>query len=132
MNEQPPTARVRGGGAFEKLASYSRAARVGKLIAVSGTAALGEDGVALFPGDIYRQTRRALELGLEAAAQLGASPEQVLRTRLFLAPDSDWREAVRAHGELFAGVDPANTTLFAGGFIPPGCLVEIEIDAALP
>jgi len=129
MNEQRTTDRVRSGSAFEDVASYSRAARVGNLVAVSGTAALDEHGVALYPGDVYRQTKRALEIGLEAVVELGASTAQVLRTRLFLAPGCDWREAARAHGELFAGVNPANTTLFAGGFIPSGCLVEIEIDA---
>jgi enamine deaminase RidA (YjgF/YER057c/UK114 family) len=123
------TSRVRSGSQFEESASYSRAARVGNVVAVSGTAALDDHGGILFPGDVYRQTKAALEVGLEAAATLGAKSDRVLRTRVFLAPGSDWREATRAHGEIFAGVDPANTTLFAGGFIPPGCLVEIEIDA---
>lgn len=52
-----------------------------------------------------------------------------MRTRLFLGPDSDWREAVKAHRELFEGIDPANTTLYVAGFIPPGVLVEVELDA---
>jgi enamine deaminase RidA (YjgF/YER057c/UK114 family) len=123
------TRRVRSGSPFEDTASYSRAVRVGDVVAVSGTAALDEDGMALHPGDLYEQTKTALRVGLEAAAELGAGSDHVLRTRVFLAPGVDWREAVRAHGEIFAGVNPANTTLFAGGFIPPGCLVEIEIDA---
>ena len=41
----------------------------------------------------------------------------------------DWHAAVRAHGEAFAGVDPANTTYFVAGFIPEGVLVEVELDA---
>ena len=36
---------------------------------------------------------------------------------------------MRAHRELFEGVDPANTTLYVAGFIPPGVLVEVELDA---
>ena len=52
--------RVRDGSAFEKTAAYSRAARSGNVIAVSGTAALSEDGVALYPGDVYAQTLEAL------------------------------------------------------------------------
>lgn len=123
-----PATRVRSGGAFEKLASYSRAARMGNIVAVSGTAALAEDGSALHPGDAYLQTRVALERALEAAAQLGVERDHVVRTRIYLAPDSDWREAARAHGEFFEGVDPANTTLFVAGFIPAGALVEVEID----
>ena len=128
---QADTDRVRSGSRFEALASYSRAARAGNVIAVSGTAALDAQGKALHPGDVYRQTKTALGAALEAARQLGATREQVIRTRLFLAPGADWQGAIQAHAELLKGVDPANTTLFAGGFIPEGCLVEVELDAVL-
>jgi enamine deaminase RidA (YjgF/YER057c/UK114 family) len=120
--------RVRDGSEFERLASYSRGARAGAIVAVSGTAALGPDGTALYPDDAYLQTRTAFERALEAAQRLGVERDHVIRTRIFLAPGSDWRAAARAHGELFSGVDPANTTLFVAGFIPAGCLVEVEVD----
>jgi len=42
-----------------------------------------------------------------------------------------WEGAVRAHREAFAGVDPATTTLYVAGFIPPGVLAEVELDAVL-
>ena len=128
---QADTHRVRSGSRFEALASYSRAARVGDVIAVSGTAALDAHGKALHPGDAYRQTKQALALALEAAERLGAPRGQVVRTRLFLAPGADWEGAIRAHAEVLKGVDPANTTLFVAGFIPEGCLVEVELDAVL-
>ena len=64
-----------------------------------------------------------------AAAELGASVADVTRTRLLLAEGTDWHAAVRAHGEAFAGIDPANTTYFVAGFIPAGVLVEVELDA---
>jgi enamine deaminase RidA (YjgF/YER057c/UK114 family) len=83
----------------------------------------------LHPGDTYRQTRDAFERAIAAAEELGVAIEEVVRTRLFLGPGSDWREAVRAHHDVFEGVDPANTTLYVAGFIPPGVLVEVEIDA---
>lgn len=104
---------------------------MGGVIAVSGTAALDSRGNALHPGDAYSQTKTALRLAVEAAERLGASREQVVRTRLFLAPGADWKGAIRAHAEVLEGVDPANTTLFVGGFIPEGCLVEVELDAIL-
>ncbi len=121
--------RVRSGSPFESVAGYSRAARCGDVIAVSGTAAMGADGEALHPGDAYGQTKAALELALAAVHELGAGRTRVVRTRLFLAPDCDWREAVKAHRDVFGGVDPANTTLFVERLIPPGCLVEVELDA---
>ena len=119
---------VREGGGFEEAAAYSRAVRIGNVVAVSGTAAFA-DGAVLHPGDVYGQTLAALRKALDAAATLGAAREDVLRTRLLLAPGADWEGAVRAHHELFEGINPANTTYFVGGFIPEGVLVEVELDA---
>jgi enamine deaminase RidA (YjgF/YER057c/UK114 family) len=122
--------RVRDGGGFGEAAAYSRAIRFGPHIAVSGTAPLAE-GRVLHAGDSYRQTQAAIERALQAAAELGAGSADVVRTRLLLAPDCDWREAARAHAEAFAGVDPANTTYYVGALIPEGALVEVELDAAV-
>ncbi|ADB49368.1 Rid family hydrolase [Conexibacter woesei] len=120
---------VRSGSPFEQLASYSRAARIGDIVAVSGTAALDETGVSLFPGDPAAQTREALMRALEAAAALGARREDVVRTRIYLLAGTEWRGAVEAHGAIFRGVDPANTTLHVAELIPQDCLVEVELDA---
>ena len=115
----------REGGGFEEAAAYSRAVRIGQHVAVSGTAA--REG-----GDAYAQTVEALHRALAAAGELGAAPEDVLRTRLLLAEGCDWEGPVRAHREAFAGIDPANTTYFVSGFIPEGVLVEVELDAIVP
>jgi enamine deaminase RidA (YjgF/YER057c/UK114 family) len=114
----------REGGGFEEVAAYSRAVRIGQHIAVSGTAP--REG-----GDAYEQTREAIARALAAAAELGASKEDVLRTRLLLTQGCDWRGAILAHAEAFAGVEPANTTYFVSGFIPEGVLVEVELDAVV-
>jgi enamine deaminase RidA (YjgF/YER057c/UK114 family) len=121
---------VSDGSSFEQLAGYARAVRIGSHVAVSGTAALS-DGVVLHPGDTYAQTREALVRALAAADELGAAASDVLRTRLLLVTGCDWHGAVRAHGEVFAGIEPANTTYFVAGFIPEGVLVEVELDAVL-
>ena len=118
------------GTVFEERASYSRAVRAGAHVAVSGTAPMGPEGV-LHPGDTYRQTVVAIEKALGAAAALGAAPTDVIRTRMLLAPGAAWEDAVRAHGEAFAGISPANTTYVVAGFIPD-VLVEIELDAIVP
>lgn len=121
--------RYASGGAFEVQAGYSRAVRAGELVAVSGTAATAADGSALAPGDVYEQTRIAIERALEAVHALGGAAAEVVRTRLYLTPGADWRGAVRAHAEAFAAAPPANTTLFVAGLIPDGALVEVELDA---
>ena len=83
----------------------------------------------MHPGNSFLQTQAAIRKALGAAGELGAVREDVVRTRLLLAPDCDWREAARAHAEAFTGVDPANTTYYVGGLIPEGALVEVELDA---
>ena len=116
--------RYREGGGFEDAAAYSRAVRQGHHVAVSGTASAGG-------GDAYAQAREVIARALAAAAKLGARPEDVLRTRLLLAPGCDVDAVVRAHGEAFTGVEPANTTYFVGGLVPEGALVEFELDAVI-
>jgi enamine deaminase RidA (YjgF/YER057c/UK114 family) len=122
--------KVRDGGGFGEAAAYSRAVRDGRHIAVSATAPL-EGGRLLHPGDSYLQTRESISRALAAAAELGARADDVLRTRMLLAPGCDWREAARAHAEAFAGIEPANTTYYVGALIPEGALVEVELDAVL-
>lgn len=123
--------RYHDGSPFAQSASYARAVRSGGFVAVSATAATAASGAALFPGDAYAQAREAIARALAAAAELGAARDEVVRTRLYLAPDCSWRDAMRAHGEAFAGAEPANTTFVVAGFIPAGVLVEVELDAVV-
>lgn len=122
---------VRDGSAWEEFAGYARACRVGRRVAVSGTTDHDSDGRATHPGDVYAQTRAAIQAGLAAVRELGGSVTDVLRTRVFLVPGADWEQAARAHRELLGEVAPANTTLYVAGLIGPGLLVEVEIDAEI-
>lgn len=119
------------GTPFEQTASYARAVRHGSFVAVSGTIAMDTEGRVAHPDDVYLQTKNAFLKAIEALEKLDGSLYDVIRTRMFLAPNSDWTRAAKAHGEIFNGVDPANTSLFVSGLLVPGALVEIEIDAML-
>jgi enamine deaminase RidA (YjgF/YER057c/UK114 family) len=119
---------VRTGG-FEDIGGYARAVRIGGTIAVSGTAATDAEGKALHPGDAYAQTRDAFERAVWALRDLGGGLNDVIRTRIYLAPGADWRRAIDAHRELFGETLPANTTVYVAGFIPAGVVVEVELDA---
>ena len=118
-------------GGFEDVAGYSRAVRVGELIAVSGTAATGPDGAIISPDDVYAQTREGFKRAIAAVEALGGSIADVMRTRIYLAAGADWRSAIRAHHELFDEIRPANSTLFVVGFPPEGALAEVEVDAVV-
>jgi enamine deaminase RidA (YjgF/YER057c/UK114 family) len=116
---------------WEAIVGYSRAVRVGNVIEVSGTAAADAEGNILYPGDVYLQTREALRIIGEALQGLGASYEDVTRTRVLLRNVGTWKEAGRAHGEVFSKIRPANTTVQAGPFIMPNILVEVEASAVV-
>ena len=128
---EPHLDRVQDGGGFEEVAGYSRAARRGSVIAVSGTTANDGSGGALHRGDTERQTAAALRQAVAAVERLGGSIDDVVRTRVYLTPDADWAAAARAHAEVFGVVKPANTTLFVHALIGDDFLVEVEVDAVV-
>lgn len=123
------SSRYRDGAPWEQIAGYSRAARAGNFVAVSGTTA--PSGAERFPGDTYGQVRAALGKVVEAVEAFGGSRFDIIRTRVLLVPGADVDEACRAHLEMLGDVAPANTLLFIAALIGPGLLVEIEADAVL-
>lgn len=100
------------------------------MVFVAGTAPIAEGGGAEAPGDVYRQTRRCIEIGAKAIQEGGANLNDAVRTRIML-DISSLREAARAHGEAFAAVRPTCTIVEVSGFIDPGWLVKIELDCAI-
>jgi enamine deaminase RidA (YjgF/YER057c/UK114 family) len=81
------------------------------------------------PPDAYSQARRCLEIILDALAELGAGPEDVVRTRVYITSPEHWEEVGRAHGEVFGKIRPASAMLVITGLLDPRFLVEIEADA---
>ncbi|MGH7446233.1 MAG: RidA family protein [Longimicrobiales bacterium] len=120
--------RVETAAPWAATVGYSRAVRVKDTIHVAGTAAVGEDGRIAHIDDAYAQARRCLEIIVAALRELGAGPEHVVRTRMYVRSRDDWEAVGRAHGEVFRIVRPATTMVFTG-FIDPEMLVEIEADA---
>jgi enamine deaminase RidA (YjgF/YER057c/UK114 family) len=123
---------VSSGSPFEPMIGLSRAVRVGSILAVAGTAPIGPDGAAAHRGDVYGQTRLCLDIIKRAIEEAGCSLSQVVRTRVMLTDIEHWREAARAHGELFSAIKPACTFVQVSRFIDPDWLVEIEADCVAP
>ena len=84
------------------------------------------------PRDAYGQARRCLEIIVAALEEAGATPKDVVRTRMFLLDAGDADEVGRAHGELFGDVRPVSTMIVVSAFLDPRWIVEIEADALLP
>ena len=120
--------RVSSGSPFEAPIGFSRAVRSGPWIAVSGTAPLGPDGKTAHAGDIYLQTRCCFQIMILAIEQAGGSIRDVIRTRIMLTDIRQWREAARAHGEVFNEIRPACTFVQVAALIDPEWLVETEAD----
>ena len=83
------------------------------------------------PGDAYAQTAFCLAVIGEALAEVGAELRGCVRTRVYLRNIEDWEGVGRAHGEVFADIQPASTFVGAGDFLLPGFLVEIEASAVV-
>ena len=98
---------------------------------VSGTVAVDDEGRIASPGDPYGQARRCLEIIVHALAEAGASPTDVVRTRMFVTDAEDWVEVGRAHGEVFGETKPATTLVAVAGLVDPEALVEMEAVAVL-
>ena len=123
--------RISTGSPFEKSIGFSRAVRQGNIIAVSGTAPIAPGGGTAYPGDLYRQTQACIEIIKTAVEQAGGALSDVIRTRIMLTDITRWREAAKAHGEVFGDICPACTLVQVSRFIDADWLVEMEADAVV-
>jgi enamine deaminase RidA (YjgF/YER057c/UK114 family) len=121
---------ISSGSAWEERYGYSRAVVADGRVHVSGTAPIMPDD-ADPPPDAYAQARRCLEILVDALAQAGASPGEVVRTRIFVTDREHVPDVMRAHGEVFSEARPACTGIVAE-LLDPRWLVEIEAEAILP
>jgi enamine deaminase RidA (YjgF/YER057c/UK114 family) len=123
---------VASGAPWEDRVGYSRAVRVGDRIHVTGTTATLPGGGHAGDGDAYVQSRQALDNIARALASLGASLDDVVRTRLYVTDIERDQQAVgRAHAELLGHVRPATSMVEVSRLIERWMLVEIEADAVL-
>jgi enamine deaminase RidA (YjgF/YER057c/UK114 family) len=129
---KPKRQSVSSGSPYEPMIGISRAVRIGQVIAVSGTAPIGQDGKTVGVGDPAAQARRCFEIVKQALEKLGASLDDVIRARVFLTRIGDWKVVAEVHGEYFRGVRPASTFVQVSRFVDPDWLVEVEVDAVAP
>ena len=115
---------------WEAMAGYSRAVRIGNIIAVSGTTASNAAGEVQHIGDAGAQATYIIRKIESSLAEAGASLSDVIRTRIFVANIADWEAVARAHGAIFGNIRPANT-LVSASMVDPRQLVEIEADAVI-
>ena len=122
---------VSTGSPYEPILGIARAVRIGNIAAVAGTAPIAPDGSNAAVGDPVGQARRCFEIAKDALEGLGASLEDVIRTRVILTDIAHWEAVGKVHGEYFGDIRPVNTMMQVTRFIDPEWLVEIEVDAVI-
>ena len=126
VERRPGWLHVSSGSSFEPIAGYSRAVRVGNRVLVSGTTATNGADEIVCLGDAAAQTTFILDKIAASLTPLGASLEDVVRTRVYLRDANQWEAVARAHGRYFGAIRPANTMLEIARLIGD---YEVEIEA---
>jgi enamine deaminase RidA (YjgF/YER057c/UK114 family) len=118
---------VSSGSPFESTIGFSRAVRVGDRVLVSGTAPIFADGSC--PDDAHAQAERCFAIIEHALREAGATPTDVVRTRMYLTDARDADAVGRAHGAMFGATRPAATMVVVAALLDPRWRVEIEAEA---
>lgn len=121
---------ARSGSPYEDAFGFARGVRIGDRIEIAGTAPIPPPGDALAP-TAYAQMLRCGEVVIAALEELGASAEDVIRTRTYITDPADAEEIGRAHRELFGAASPAATMVVVVALVEPAWKVELEVEAQL-
>jgi enamine deaminase RidA (YjgF/YER057c/UK114 family) len=120
---------VLSGSSWEPLGGFSRAHRLDDRIWISGTTAThGERAIG--GNDVKAQFHFIIDKIEGALLSLGATLDDVVRTRIYVRNVYDWEDVARAHGERFRHVMPANT-LVQADLVGDEYLVEVEAEAVV-
>ena len=122
---------ISSGAKWEEIVGYSRLVKVNNMIFITGTVAADDDGNTVGVNDPFAQTKFIIQKVEKILIRVGASLEDVVRTRMFVTDISKWEEIGKAHGEFFGTIKPATTMVEVSSLIGPDFLVEIEFDAVL-
>ena len=122
--------RSTSGSPYESEYGFSRAIRVGERVLVAGTAPIPHAGEEVAP-TAYRQMLRCGQIIVSALEEAGASPNDVVRTRMYLTDPAYADEVGRAHREIFGEAAPAATMVVVAALINPAWKVEGEVEAVV-
>lgn len=111
---------------------YNQAVKAGGLLFCSGQIALDPaSGAMVGAGDVEAETRQVLANLRAVLAEAGCTPQQVVRTTVFLADLGDFARVNAIYAEVFgAGVSPARACVEVAA-LPRGARVEIDCIAVL-
>ena len=132
MSPAPSLEAVVTAAAPAPVGPYNQAVKAGGLLFCSGQIALDPaTGEMVGSGDVEAETRQVLANLQAVLAAAGCSPQQVVRTTVFLADLADFAKVNALYAEVFgAGVSPARACVQVAA-LPKGGRVEIDCIAVL-
>ena len=105
--------------------AYSQATTDGNVLITAGQLPLTTDGELLDDEPVAEQTRQCLENVAAILESEGLSPNDVLKTTVFLDDIDDFEAFNEAYSGFFESDPPARSAVEAGA-VPKGAAVEIE------
>ena len=120
----------RSGSPYEDRYGFARGVRTGNRVDIAGTAPIPADGETLAI-TAYDQMLRCGDIAVVALDELGATVNDVVRTRMFITDPDEADEIGRAHREIFGEATPAATMVVVAALLDPAWKVEIEVEAVV-
>lgn len=125
---------ARSGSPYEPRIGFSRAVRVdlpggASLVEVSGTGPVWPDGSC--DPDPRAQADRCWEIALAALDELGASADDVVRTRMYVTDRAVQDPVGESHAAHVGHAMPAATMVVVSGLVDPRWVVELEVEAVV-
>lgn len=132
MSAAPSLEAVVTAAAPAPVGPYNQAVKAGGLLFCSGQIALDPaTGEMVGSGDVEAETRQVLANLQAVLAAAGCSPQQVVRTTVFLADLADFAKVNALYAEVFgAGISPARACVEVAA-LPKAARVEIDCIAVL-
>ena len=111
---------------------YNQAVKAGGMLFCSGQIPLDPaSGTMVGGGDVEAETRQVLSNLKAVLTAAGCSPQQVVRTTVFLVDLADFAKVNAIYAETFGqGVEPARACVQVAA-LPKGAKVEIDCIAVL-
>ena len=111
---------------------YNQAVKAAGVLYCSGQIALDPaTGAMVGDGDVEAETRQVLANLQAVLTEAGCTPQQVVRTTVFLADLADFAKVNAIYAEVFgSGVSPARACVELAA-LPKGARVEIDCIALL-
>ena len=132
MSAAPSLEAVVTAAAPAPVGPYNQAVKAGGLLFCSGQIALDPaTGEMVGSGDVEAETRQVLANLQAVLGAAGCSPQQVVRTTVFLADLADFAKVNALYAEVFgAGISPARACVEVAA-LPKAARVEIDCIAVL-